>query len=168
MWLTSEHALCRTWHWRVCMDIIPVCLFVVCNQSFSHLLNSHKPAGHCSIEQRCLRTPAVRIRMIDYSMTNQSTILFQLCNNSLVCCLLASIKPLCHDEICISTLSQKYTFTYWPLKSTTSSVYCPEASIGHTTVSPFFTIPYFRHTRKSSSPKPGAWWTMPVPLSAVT
>ena len=61
-----------------------------------------------------------------------------------------------------------FTFTCFPLKSVTSLVNLPEASTGHTTVSPFFRMPYLRATRKSSSPKPGAWWTTPVPLSLVT
>ena len=53
--------------------------------------------------------------------------------------------------------------TSWPSYGGVRDVNLPSMSTGMTN-----SMPYFWHVFMSSSPKAGAWWTMPVPSSVVT
>ena len=60
------------------------------------------------------------------------------------------------------------TLTYMPAKSGTSLVNLPASSIGQGGISSGRRIPLAREMRWSSSPKAGAWCTIPVPSASVT
>ena len=158
----------------------PVALLVVLQELGNEVLHSNEPAWDCLVDEGSLRAPAEGVGVGTGALMDQTTFLFESLHYVFVGRLYGGrekeggkgreegrteeekSKPI--DFI----FPRFVTFTYSPLKSTTSSVNFPEASTGHTTCSPFLTIPNFLHTRKSSSPNPGAWWTTPVPLSAVT